>query len=119
MFINQAFAETTSAVSSIGGGAMDGSSPITSMIPLLLILVVFYMMVIRPQNKRMQDHRSMISGLQKGDKVVTGGGLIGKVKKTVGDDELVIEIADSVDVHVLRSTVMMTKDKPCATACNK
>ena len=67
-------------------------------------------MVIRPQNKRAQEHRNMIAGLQKGDKVVTGGGLIGVVKKIVSDDEVVLELAEGVQVHALRSAIMTKKE---------
>ncbi len=106
---NEAIAETMDAATDVT--AMGGDNPLTSMLPLFIILAIFYFIVIRPQNKRMQEHRAMINDLQKGDKIVTGGGLIGKVKKTVGDDELVVELADGVDVNVLRSTVMTLKDK--------
>ncbi len=108
MFIKEALAEPLTAVADTAAG---GESILTSMLPLFIILAIFYFIVIRPQNKRMHEHRAMINDLKKGDKIVTGGGLIGKVKKTVGDDELVVELADGFDVNVLRSTVMTLKNK--------
>ena len=106
MFITPAFAQTattTATDAAMGGG---GVSMLTSMLPVFLILAVFYLFVLRPQNKRLQDHRTMVNNLEKGDKVVTGGGLIATVKKTVGDDEVVLEIAEGVQVHAVRSTIM-------------
>ena len=82
-----------------------------SMLPILLILVVFYFMVIRPQNQRLIAHRNMIGALQKGDKVVTAGGLLATVKKIVSDDEVVLELADGVQVHAVRSTIMTVRSK--------
>lgn len=81
-----------------------GGSPIASLLPLVLIFVVFYFLLIRPQQKRMKEHQSMLGGLKKGDEVVTGGGIIGKVTK-VNDDSLTIEIASGVEVKALKSTV--------------
>ena len=106
-FIKPALAETAATAAS---ATSDSGSMITSMLPLFVILAVFYFMVIRPQSKRLQSHRDMINNLKKGDKVVTGGGLIGKIKKLVGDDELIIELAEGVEAHVVRSTIMMIKE---------
>ncbi len=114
MFITPAFADTAAgaavaaASSQTGiGSSMFQSSPIA---PLLIVIVLFYFMVIRPQNQRAQEHRTMIANLQKGDKVVTGGGLIATVKKVVSDEELVLELADGVNVHALRSTILTKKE---------
>ena len=90
---------------------MGGGSIFTSLLPIFLILGVFFFLVIRPQNKRFQEHRNMISNLQKGDKVVTGGGLIATVKKTVNDDEVLLELAEGVQVHAVRSTIMAVRSK--------
>lgn len=81
----------------------------SSLVPILLVIAVFYLMIIRPQNKRAQEHRTMIMGLEKGDRVITGGGLIGTVKKIVSDDEIVLELSDGVQVHAIRSTIMAKK----------
>ncbi|MCK5555968.1 MAG: preprotein translocase subunit YajC [Alphaproteobacteria bacterium] len=82
-----------------------------SIVPIFLILAVFYFLVIRPQNKRLQEHNSMVNGLQKGDKVVTGGGLIAKVRKMVGSDEVILDLAEGVQVRAMRSTIMMMRSK--------
>jgi preprotein translocase subunit YajC len=106
MLISPAYAE---ALTAAGAQPPGGADLLTSMLPIFLILVVFYFMVIRPQNKRLLEHRAMINNLQKGDKVVTGGGLIATVKKTIGDDEIVLELADGVQVHAVRSTIMAVR----------
>ena len=83
-------------------------------VPLILIGLVFYFLLIRPQQKRMKDHRSMISALRRGDEVVTSGGLIGTVTKVVSDSDLQVEIAQNVRVRVVRATVseVLTKTEP-------
>jgi preprotein translocase subunit YajC len=72
--------------------------------------------VLRPQSKRFQDHRAMIMNLQKGDKVVTGGGIVATVVKLVGDDEVVLKISNDVEVTALRSTIMMLRNPKTVTA---
>jgi len=108
MFIKQAFAQTTDAVSIMSQGG-DMGSMFHSMLPLFLILAVFYMFIIRPQNKRVAEHKLMISNLKKGDKVVTSGGIIGKVKKVVNDAELVVEVSEGVDINIMRSSIVSLK----------
>ena len=108
MFTTPAFAETATTATDT---AMSGGSIFTSLLPIFLILAVFFFLVVRPQNKRFQDHRNMVSNLQKGDKVVTGGGLIATVKKTVGDDEVLLELAEGIQVHAIRSTIMAVRSK--------
>lgn len=113
MFITPAFADTVAtgavnAAAATADAAPTGVAGILAspLMPVILVVIVFYFMVIKPQNKRAQEHRDMIKGLEKGDKVVTGGGLIGTVKKVVSDDEVVLELAEGVQVHALRSTIM-------------
>jgi preprotein translocase subunit YajC len=74
-------------------------------LPLVLIFVVFYFLLIRPQQKRAKDHKVMLTNLRRGDRVVTGGGIIGTVAKVVGDDEVTVDIADGIRVRVVRSTI--------------
>jgi preprotein translocase subunit YajC len=107
MFAKPAFAEATTVATN---ASVSGGDLLNSLFPIILILIVFYVVVIRPQNKRLQEHRKMIANLQKGDKVVTGGGLIGTVKKIVSDDEVVLELSEGVQVHAVRSTIMIRKD---------
>jgi preprotein translocase subunit YajC len=106
MFITPAFADTVAA--GAASAAPTGSAGLLAspLVPLVLVMIVFYFMVISPQNKRARAHRDLIKGLEKGDKVVTGGGLIATVKKVVSDEEVVLELADGVQVHALRSTIM-------------
>jgi len=113
MFITPAFAETAAETgATVADAAPAGSlGALASVFPIFLILIVFYIMVIRPQNKRFREHRDMINNLQKGDKVVTGGGLIGTVKKIAGDDEIVLELSEGVQVHAVRSTIMAIRSK--------
>ena len=105
MFIKEAFAQTQEgALAAAQAGDIAGT--FQSIISLFLILIVFYFFIIRPQNKRVAEHRLMIGGLKKGDKTVTSGGIVGKVKKIVNDAEIVLEIAEGVDIHVMRSSIM-------------
>jgi preprotein translocase subunit YajC len=92
-------------------------------LPLVLIFVVFYFLLIRPQQKRAKEHKAMLAGLRRGDRVITGGGFIGTVAKVVGDDEALIDLAENTRVRVLRSTITSVlartepvggKDKPDA-----
>jgi len=110
MLISPAYAQdATTAVSDVAAAAAGPTSIFMSMLPLILIFFVFYVMVIRPQNKRLVEHRNTINNLQKGDKVVTGGGLVAKVVKLQGDDEVVLELADGVHVTAVRQTIMMLR----------
>lgn len=103
MFISPAFAETATDAAV---QAADAPNVLMTIAPLILVFFVFYVFVIRPQNKRLMEHRKMINELKKGDKVITGGGVMATVKKLVGDDELVVEIAPGVEVSLLRHTLM-------------
>ncbi|MDD9899975.1 MAG: preprotein translocase subunit YajC [Alphaproteobacteria bacterium] len=103
MFISLAHASETGAEAAAG-------NPVLSMLPLLLIILVFYFMVIRPQTKRIEAHRKVIAELNKGDKIVTAGGIIGTISKVVNDEEVRIKIADGIEVTVVRATIMMRRD---------
>ncbi len=95
------------------GGAATGADFFGSfLLPLLLIFVVFYFLLIRPQNKKLKEHRQMIEALRRGDKVVTGGGIIGSVSKIDNDAEITVEIAEKVRVKVLRHTITEVLNKP-------
>lgn len=82
--------------------------------PLILIFAIMYFLLIRPQQKKAKDHRNMVSALRKGDKVVTQGGVIGKVTKVKEDNEIEVEIATGVKVRVVQSTVaqVISKTEP-------
>lgn len=99
MFISSAFAQAAPAA----GG--DVQSSLMSMLPLVLMFVVLYFLMIRPQMKKQKEHRAMIDALARGDEVVTGGGMLGKVTQ-LGDGYLSIEIASGVEVQLQRSAVV-------------
>ncbi|MFZ4125000.1 MAG: preprotein translocase subunit YajC [Rickettsiales bacterium] len=88
-----------------------GSSPFASLMPLILIFVVFYFLLIRPQQKRHKEHQAMLVALKKGDKVITGGGIVGKVSR-VEDDKVIIEIANGIEVTAVKATIQTVVVKP-------
>jgi len=104
VFISSAFAQTAPAA---GGDAM---SSLTSMLPLVLMFVVLYFVMIRPQMKKQKEHRAMIDALAKGDEVATAGGLLGKVTK-LGDAYLTLELAPGVEVQMQRSAIIQVLPK--------
>jgi preprotein translocase subunit YajC len=104
MFISSAFAQTAPAA----GGDMQ--STLMSMLPLALMFVVLYFVMIRPQMKKQKEHTAMISALAKGDEVITGGGLLGKVSK-MGDTFIGLEVYSGVEIQVQRSAVIQVLPK--------
>jgi len=106
VFISSAYAQTAPAAAAGG----DIGSSMMSLLPLVLMFVVLYFVMIRPQMKRQKEHRSMIDALAKGDEVATAGGLIGKVTK-LGDSFLGVEIAPGVEVQVQRTAVTQVLPK--------
>lgn len=80
-------------------------------IPLILILVIMYFFLIRPQQKKVKDHQAMIGALRRGDEVVTQGGLIGKITKVKDDTEVEVEVAPGMKVRVLRPTIAQVRSK--------
>ena len=91
---------------------------LTQLLPLLLIGVVFYFLLIRPQQKRAKEHRAMIEAVRRGDNVVTAGGIMGKVTKVRDDNVIQIEVAPEVRVDVVKSTLteVKTKGEPAAAS---
>ena len=83
-----------------------------ALLPLVLIFVVFYFLLIRPQQKKMKAHKALIQALRRGDRVVTAGGLMGTVTKVTSDTELQVEIADGVRVRIVRATIQDVLAKP-------
>ena len=96
MFISPAYAQ------GFGG---DSLGAMGQFLPLILIFVVFYFLLIRPQQKKQKAHREMLSALHRGDRIVTAGGLVGTITKVNSDTELTVEISDGVRVRVLRGMV--------------
>ena len=107
MFISEAFAQAA-------GGAGGGGSMLAQLMPLVLIFGVFYFLLIRPQQKKAKEHKAMISAVRRGDKVVTAGGVIGKITKVYDDDRAMVEIAEGVKIEVVQSTLtaVMSKSEP-------
>jgi preprotein translocase subunit YajC len=106
VFISSAFAQTAPAAAASGG--ME--STLMSMLPLVLMFVVLYFVMIRPQMKKQKEHRSMIDALAKGDEVATAGGLLGKVSK-LGESNISLELAEGVEVQLQRSAVVQVLPK--------
>ena len=114
MFITPAYAQSL--------GLSEGtSSTLVQIAPLALIFVVFYFFLIRPQQQKARDQKAMLAGIRRGDRVVTGGGLIGTVAKVVGDNELLIELAEGIRVRAVRSTVttVLARTEPVAAKSGK
>ena len=78
---------------------------IAQFIPLILIFVIFYFFLIRPQQKKVKEHKEMVKNLKRGDEVITSGGIIGKVDRVFEDDRLEIDISEGVKVQVIKNTV--------------
>ncbi len=112
MFVTPAFAQGAAAAP---GGAQD---VIMSLVPFVFILVIMWVMIIRPQRQRQKAHDEMVKNLRRGDVVVTSGGIIAKVVKVVTDTEVEIEIAEGVKIRVVRSTIgeIRAKGEPVKAA---
>jgi len=106
MFVTPAYAQDA--------GEAGGSSFLTSMFPLILIFVIFYFLLIRPQQKRAKEHKLTVSNLRRGDQVVTAGGVMAKVTKVIDDNEIEVEISQGVKVKLVRSTIsaVVSKTEP-------
>ncbi len=105
MFVSPAYAQAAA-----GGGG----SGFEAFLPLILIFGVFYVLLIRPQQKKMKEHKVTLSAIRRGDKVVTGGGIVGTVTKVIDDLEITVEIADGVKVRVQRGLIstVLSKTEP-------
>ena len=90
---------------------MSGSG-FAQFIPLILIFVIFYFFLIRPQQKKVKEHKLMVGALKRGDEVVTSGGIVGKIERVLGDDKVDILISENVTVQVVQSTIQSLLNKP-------
>ena len=88
------------------------SSGFAQFVPLILIFVIFYFFLIRPQQKKIKDHKLMVSSLKRGDEIITSGGIIGRIERILEDDKLDVIISEGVNVQVIRSTVQSLINKP-------
>ncbi|MBP2238065.1 preprotein translocase subunit YajC [Sinorhizobium kostiense] len=105
MFITEAFAQTTAP-----GGA-GGADILMSILPFILIFVVMYFLIIRPQRTQMKRREELLKNIRRGDQVVTGGGIVGKVTKVIDDAELEVEIAEGTKVRVVRNGISEVRVK--------
>jgi preprotein translocase subunit YajC len=102
MFVTPAFAQ---------GSPLGGDNMLVSLLPFVLIFVIMYFLILRPQQKRVKEHAELVKNLRRGDTVVTSGGLVGKVTKVIDDEQVEIEIADGVRVRHVRSMVSGVRAK--------
>lgn len=105
MFISEAWAQAA------GGAAGGTESMLVSLAPMVLIFIVFWFLLIRPQQKKAKEHRAMVAALKRGDRVVTNGGIFGQVAH-VADDHLMVEIAEGVKIKLARDAVAAIPGKP-------
>ena len=111
MFVTEAYAQAA-------GGAAGGADFIVSLAPFLLIFVIMYFLIIRPQRQKMKKHQEMVSALKRNDVVVTSGGLIGKITKVVDDAEVEVKFGENEPVRVVRGTITEVRSKPEPAAAN-
>ena len=90
---------------------MSGSG-FAQFIPLILIFVIFYFFLIRPQQKKVKEHKLMVAALKRGDEVITSGGVVGRIERVLGDDRVDILISENVTVQVVQSTIQSLLNKP-------
>ncbi len=107
MFTSPAFAQGGSMFG-FGGGS---DNMLVSLMPFVLIFVIIYFLILRPQQKRVKQHQEMVKNVRRGDTVVTSGGLVGKVTKVIDDDQVEVEIADDVRVRQMRSMLADVRAK--------
>ena len=105
MLITPAFAQGGSLL----GGGQGGM--LMSLLPFILIFVIMYFLILRPQQKRVKQHQEMVKNVRRGDTVITSGGLVGKVTKVVDDDQIEVEVADNVRVRQMRQMVTEVRAK--------
>ena len=110
MFISAAHAAAAAPVA---------PNPLMSMAPLILIFVIFYFLLIRPQQNARKQHLEMVTNVRRGDVVVTAGGVVGKVTKVLDENEIMVELADNVSVKVVTATLSDVRNKPQPAANDK
>ena len=106
----------TPAYAQAAAGASGSVSLIANIMPLVLVFAIMYFLLIRPQQRKMKDHKALVEGLRRGDQVITSGGILGKVVKVNDDGVVEIEIAEGVKVKVIKSTIttVTSKTEPAA-----
>ncbi|MGB4102116.1 MAG: preprotein translocase subunit YajC [Alphaproteobacteria bacterium] len=116
--ITPAMAAEATATAVASGPPVTAFDSLMNFMPLFLILLVMYFFLLRPQQQTYQKHQQMLKGLRRGDRVVTGGGIIGTINKLEGEDVLVVEIAENVRVRVQRATItgVVARTEPIANS---
>lgn len=105
MFISTAYAQAAA-------GAPSGvESLLVNILPIVMIVGIMYFLILRPQQQRMKAHQTMVAGVKRGDVVVTGGGIVGKVIKVLENDEILVEIAEDVRIKVIKGTISDVRSK--------
>ena len=92
---------------------MSGSG-FAQFIPLILIFVIFYFFLIRPQQRKIKDHKAMVASLKRGDQIVTSGGIVGRIERILGNDKVEVLISENVTVEVVQSTIQSLQNKPAS-----
>jgi len=111
MFVTPALAQAT--------GTGGGGDILSSLAPILILIIIFWLLIFRPQQKRAKAHQAMLGAVQRGDTIVTTGGIVGKVTKVVDGDDLEIEISKGVKVKVVRTMISDVRSKPVPVNDNK
>lgn len=131
MLVSPAYAQTETPPATTAETATPGTDPAIAGAPdtgaillqnvamIVLLVVMFYFLLIRPQQKRFKEHKEMVDALKKGDKIVTGGGLVGKVDTLISDTEVLVDLGNGVKVTVLRAMIQATPDKTAVTVDKK
>src|ERR1700740_1061664 len=114
MLVSAAYAQGTGLT-----GLFDNQGALIQFLPLILNFVVFYFLLIRPQQRKAKDQKTMLDALRRGDRVVTGGGIIGTVARVDNPEEVVVDIAENVRVRVVRSTITTVLAKPDPAAARE
>ncbi len=109
LFVTPAYAQAAGAAAP--GGALDPSGIIVQLAPILILVVIFWLLIFRPQQKRAREQKAMLSAITRGDTVVTTGGIIGKVTKAVEGEDLEVEIAQGVKVKLVRGMISDVRSK--------
>lgn len=108
----------TPAFAQASAPAAGGSDILVQMLPFILIFVIMYFLLIRPQQKRVKTHQEMIKNVRRGDTVVLNSGMIGKITKVIDDNEAEVEIADNVKVRVVKTMIADVRNKSEPVAAN-
>src|ERR1700760_737889 len=109
MFVTPAFAQAAGAAAP--AGALDPSGIIVQLAPILILVVIFWLLIFRPQQKRAREQKAMLNAITRGDTVVTTGGIVGKVTKAVDGEDLEVEIAQGVKVKLVRGMISDVRSK--------